>query len=167
LFIGFLVEPFISPGMSLSDQLTSLSAANHFLYILYARNRTSFCPGQWFYDVGSLIKNIFFTAGRHKVTDGAPEEYYILQDGTDRLEGNFGIYRDMDSSHNVDILQLSHRASSAAEVAQIYAHHPEWDHGHKRLRLQGVDGVDHTNPASWKGDVSVHNVSLLTCWKSG
>ncbi|RDX39940.1 hypothetical protein OH76DRAFT_1331401, partial [Lentinus brumalis] len=120
-----------------------------------------------FYDVGSLIKNIFFTAGRHKVTDSVPEEYYILQDGTDRLEGNFGIHRDMDSLHNVDILQLSHWAGSAAEVAQIYAHHPEWDHGHKWLQLQGVDGVGHTNPASWKDDVSVHNVSLLTCWKSG
>lgn len=33
--------------------------------------------------------------------------------------------------------------------------------------MQGVDGVDHTNPRSWKGDVSVKNVSLLTCWKSG
>ncbi|RDX54397.1 hypothetical protein OH76DRAFT_1320249, partial [Lentinus brumalis] len=68
-FIGYLVEPFISPEMSLSEQLTSLSAANHFLYILFAQNRTSFCPGQWYYDVASLIKNIFFTVARHKVTE--------------------------------------------------------------------------------------------------
>lgn len=97
-FIGFLINPFITPSISLSGQLTSLLAANHLLYILYCHNRTSFCPGQWYYDIASFIKNIYFTTAHQKVL--APNSFlHILQDGTDCLEGNFGIYRNMDSSH--------------------------------------------------------------------
>ncbi|TFY82905.1 hypothetical protein EWM64_g1118 [Hericium alpestre] len=41
------------------------------------------------------------------------------------------------------------------------------DRGHRRLRLEGSEGVDHTNPASWTGNVIVKNVSLLTTWNVG
>ncbi|TFY78640.1 hypothetical protein EWM64_g5369, partial [Hericium alpestre] len=44
---------------------------------------------------------------------------------------------------------------------------PELDCGHRRLCLEGSEGVDHTNPTSWKGDVIVGNVSLLTVWNAG
>lgn len=166
-FIGFLLDPFTIPTLSLSEQLSSLSAAAHTLFILYRRNRTSFCPGQWYYDVQSLIKSIFITVAKQKILDPSAE-YHITLDGTDRLENNFGIYRDISGpGSNVDILQLGQRAALAAGIAQIYTKHPEWDRGHKRLRLEGVDGVDHTNPRSWKGDVSVRSVSLLTSWKNG
>ncbi|OJT07676.1 hypothetical protein TRAPUB_1455, partial [Trametes pubescens] len=80
-FIGFLINPFTTPSRSLSGQLTSLSATNHLLYILYCRNRTSFCPGQWYYDVASFIKNIYFTTAYQKVL--APDSsLHILQDAS-------------------------------------------------------------------------------------
>ncbi|KAH9836766.1 uncharacterized protein C8Q71DRAFT_682204, partial [Rhodofomes roseus] len=65
-FAGYLVEPFITPTLSLSEQLTMLSAAAHLLCLLYRRNRTSFCPGQWYYDVQTFIKNIFWTTAKMK-----------------------------------------------------------------------------------------------------
>src|ERR1700677_1692735 len=73
----------------------------------------------------------------------------------------------MDHSHNVDILQLSHRASQAAEVLRIFADNPEIDRGHCRLNLQNAEGVDHTNPRSWTGDVTVNSVSLLSACNTG
>ncbi|KAJ7818284.1 hypothetical protein B0H13DRAFT_1541683, partial [Mycena leptocephala] len=82
-------------------------------------------------------------------------------------KGLYGIYQLMDNSRNVDILQLSQRASTTAESCRIFAKHPDWDRGHKRLRLEGAEGVDHTNPRSHTGDVSVANVSLLTSWNCG
>ncbi|KAH9910151.1 uncharacterized protein B0H18DRAFT_1130674 [Fomitopsis serialis] len=165
-FVGYLVEPFITPTLSLSEQLTMLSAAAHLCCLLYRRNRTSFCPGQWYYDMQTFIKNIFWTTAKMKLLcpDG---ELFIGQDGTDRLEGNFGTYRDMYSAHNVDILELSQRAATAANVCRILAKHPTWDRGHRRLRLEGAEGVDHTNPKSWMGDVRVASVSLLTVWQAG
>lgn len=166
-FIGFFLDPFTIPSLSLSDQLTSLASAAHMLFLLYRRNRTSFCPGQWYYDIQSLIKSVYFTVAKQKLLDPTAE-YHLTSDGTDRLENNFGIYRDIGGpGSNVDILQLCHRAGLAAGIAQIYSKHPEWDRGHKRLRLAGVDGVDHTNPHSWIGDVRAGSVSLLTSWKNG
>jgi hypothetical protein len=53
--------------------------------------------------------------------------FYIIQTSSDRLENNFRIYCTMDCSHNVDILQLSHRASQAAEVLWIFVSNPELD----------------------------------------
>ncbi|KAJ7898149.1 hypothetical protein B0H13DRAFT_2337610 [Mycena leptocephala] len=93
--------------------------------------------------------------------------HHIGLNGGDRLEGLYGICRLMDNSRNVDILQLSQRASTTAESCRIFAKHPDWDRGHKRLRLEGAEGVDHTNPRSHTGDVSIANVSLLTSWNCG
>ena len=68
----------------------------------------------------------------------------------------------MDHSHNVDILQLSHHASQAAEVLWIFAANPNLDQGHHCLNLKDAEGIDHTNPRSWTGNVSVGSISLLT-----
>ncbi|KAF7326797.1 Ubiquitin carboxyl-terminal hydrolase 34 [Mycena sanguinolenta] len=148
---GYLTRPFIIPTMTLSEQLESLSAAAHMFFLLFRANRTSFCPGQLYYDIQSMIKNVYWSVAKQK----------------DRLEGLYGIYRLKDNSRNFDILQLAERASTTAESCRIFAEHPEWDRGHKRLRLQGAEGVDHTNPKSWLGDVHVANVSLLTSHNSG
>ncbi|KAJ7848204.1 hypothetical protein B0H13DRAFT_2361998 [Mycena leptocephala] len=163
---GYLVRPFKTPNMTLSEQLESLSAAAHLFFILFRANRTSFCPGQLYYDVQTMIKNIFWTVAKQKILDPSGV-HHIGLNGGDRLEGLYGIYRLMDNSRNVDILQLSQRASTTAESCRIFAKHPDWDRGHKRLRLEGAEGVDHTNPRSHTGDVSVANVSLLTSWNCG
>jgi hypothetical protein len=164
--IGFLITPYTDSSMCLTDQLVSLSAAGHLLLVLYRHNRTSFCPGQFYYDAQSFIKATFWYVAKQKVLNPAGS-FYIIQTGSDRLENNFGIYRTMDHSHNVDILQLSHRGSQAAEVLRIFADNPEIDRGHRRLNLQNVEGVDHTNPRSWTGDVTVNSVSLLSAWNTG
>ncbi|KAJ7440980.1 hypothetical protein FB451DRAFT_956472, partial [Mycena latifolia] len=164
---GFLTRPFKTPSMSLSQQLESLSAAAHIFFMLFRANRTSFCPGQLYYDVQTMVKNIYWSVAKQKILD-PKGVFHIGHSGEDRLEGLYGIiYRLKDNSRNVDILQLSQRASTTAESCRIFAKHPDWDRGHKRLRLEGAEGVDHTNPTSWQGDVCVGNVNLLTCHNGG
>ncbi|KAF8219262.1 hypothetical protein L208DRAFT_1211660, partial [Tricholoma matsutake] len=68
---------------------------------------------------------------------------------------------------SVDMLQLSQCASMAIEILCIFGAYPEWDWGHRCLWLDGVEGVDHTNPKSWTGDVQPSGVSLLTAWNAG
>ncbi|KAF8140734.1 hypothetical protein K438DRAFT_2116337, partial [Mycena galopus ATCC 62051] len=156
---GFLTCPFIIPTMTLSEQLTSLSNAAPMFFILFCANRTSF---QLYYNVQSMIKNAYGFIAKQKLLnpDGV---LHIGLLGEDRLEGLYGHYRSKDNSRNIDILQLSQRASTTAKTCRIFAKYPEWDRGHKHLHLEGAKGVDHTNPRSWVGDVHVAKVSLLTC----
>jgi hypothetical protein len=118
-FTGFFVRPFKTPSMTLSEQLESLSALAHMMFILFCRHRTSFCPGQLYYNVQTMLKNIFWVLAKQKLLDDSLG-FYITQAGEDRLKVNFGIYRLMDNSQNVDILQLSQRASTAIEIMRIF-----------------------------------------------
>ncbi|TFY73918.1 hypothetical protein EWM64_g10094 [Hericium alpestre] len=164
--LGCLVEPYITPSMSLSQQLMSLATCTHLLFKLWHANGSSFCPGQLYYDIQSLIKNIFWDVAKQKVM-GSEVGLYIGQRGSDRLETEFGNYRTMTHQQNMDIQQLADRAGAAADLSRIFADHPEMDCGHRRLRLEGSEGIDHTNPVSWTGDIIVGNVSLLTTWNAG
>lgn len=164
--IESLLQPYINPSLGLSDQLSRLSTAAHLLLVLYRESATALMPGQLYYDTQAVIKSAYFCVAKQQALD--PEmEFFILQCGTDRLEGLFGEIRSIDSSRNVDLLQLTDRASAASHMTQIFHDHPKWDRGHRRLSLTGKEGIDHTNPKSWLGDTHVKNVSLLTCWNSG
>jgi hypothetical protein len=79
------------------------------------------------------------------------------------------------SDTNADQLQLANRIDSAVICTNILAEHPDWERGPRRLRLsawQEVAGdvsanIDHIGPGSWKGDVHVKNIVLMTSWKNG
>jgi hypothetical protein len=122
-FTGFFVWPYKTPTMSLAEQLESLSALAHMMFIFFRCHRTSFCPGQLFYDVESMVKNTFWVVAKQKLLDDSLG-FYITQTGEDRLEVNFGIYRLMDNSRNVDVLQLSQRTSTAIEILRIFWAYP-------------------------------------------
>jgi hypothetical protein len=76
---------------------------------------------------------------------------------------------------NADHLQLANRIESAAICSQILAQNPSWERAPRRLTLKTWRDeagdisakIDHINPASWKGDVRVKNIVLLTCWEGG
>lgn len=164
-FVGFFVQPFTKIELSLSTQLEYLSAAAHMMFVLFRKNRTSFCPGQLYYDIQSTIKSIYFCVVKQQELD-INSSFYIIQAGTDRLENQFGIYRLMHNSRNFDILQLSQRASTSVETTRILGEYPDLDRGHTRLKIRGV-GVDHLNTKTWEGNVCVKDVSALTCWNLG
>jgi hypothetical protein len=99
-----------------------------------------------------MVKNTFWVIAKQKLLDDSLG-FYITQTGKDHLEVNFGIYRLMDNSQDINVLQLSQHASMAIEILCIFGAYLEWDQGHHCLQLDGVEGVDHTNPKSWTGDV--------------
>ena len=172
-----IVIPFIQINLSLHEQLSHLSAAAHLATFLYTVNnsRNKALQTLTFRDIILLVKNAFFCVAKSKVSvpDG---KFWIILLGTDRLESTFGLVRSMvGNDRNVDILQLGTRLSHAVECLNIFEKYPHWDHGPKRLKLPAIeDGngdvlakVDHINPDSWKGDVRLANVLLVTSWNSG
>ncbi|KAJ6523229.1 hypothetical protein DFH09DRAFT_937986, partial [Mycena vulgaris] len=169
-----LLMPYIYIDLSLHQQLVHLSAAAHLLFLLYSDDNagTSF---QTFVNLMIMIKNVFFCVAKTKI-DIPDGEFFIILLGTDRLEVLFGLIRTaIGTDANMDILQLASRISNLIESVMILANRPHWDRSPRRLKLPMIineagdvsPNADHINPASWKGDVHVRTVNLLTAWKQG
>ncbi|EIW82032.1 hypothetical protein CONPUDRAFT_53532, partial [Coniophora puteana RWD-64-598 SS2] len=175
-FLRHLITPYMDLDMSLSDQLSHLSAAAHLACSLYTYpgGGTAFLPKQLYTDIQILIKNVFFCVAKAKV-DRPLGNFYIIMLGTNRLEISFGIYRTIiGNDANADIIQLVHRIAHVIQSSQILAEYPEWDSTPRRLRLPGLSSdielsakIDHVNPASWRGDVCLLHVLPITPWSQG
>ncbi|KAH9027269.1 hypothetical protein EDB85DRAFT_2074798 [Lactarius pseudohatsudake] len=176
-FAQHLVLPYVCVDQTLGDQLIHLSAAAHLTFLLYRHNSAStrFMPRQSYLDIVLMIKNVYFCVAKMKV-DNPSANFYLVLLRTDRLETFFGLIRTaVGTDANIDMLQLGSRASGLTEVVLILAEHPEWDYGTRRLSLpvfsketrEFMSKADHINPRDWRGDVSVANVNLHTCWLLG
>jgi hypothetical protein len=173
----YLLHPYICVDFSLSEQLEYLSAAAHLILLLYRANKSKFFPTLLYTDIMIMIKNVYFSVAKAKITDPMGQFFLILL-GTDRLEILFGIIRSMIGNDcGADLLQLGERVTGTAQVAEILAAHPEWDRSPRRLRLPVIDrdgkittlsnDADHVSPASWRGNVSTATVNLHTSWRRG
>ncbi|KAJ7886575.1 hypothetical protein B0H14DRAFT_2563255 [Mycena olivaceomarginata] len=117
-------------------------------------------------DSQAVVKNIIITIARMQLLD--PNlKFYILLEGTDRLEVVFSDTRTLDHARNFDIEQLGQKLSLGALINAALQCNPDLDRGHRRLKIDGALGIDHVNPKSWIGDVRVGNVNLLLCWNAG
>uniref|UniRef100_A0A8H7XJQ8 Zinc finger PHD-type domain-containing protein n=1 Tax=Psilocybe cubensis TaxID=181762 RepID=A0A8H7XJQ8_PSICU len=170
-----IVFPYFCVDLTLSEQLEHISAAVHLALALYHESGTQFIPALLYTDLQIMAKNIFFCVAKAKV-HLPHSQFYLVLLGTDRLEEIFGILRTMiGNDSNVDIWQLSSRLTGTTEVSNILAKYPHWDRAPRRLKMPALtrlsqelpDSSDHIKPASWKGNVSVANVTLLTSWKRG
>ncbi|KAG8712621.1 hypothetical protein FRC09_019663 [Ceratobasidium sp. 395] len=164
--IGSFIHPYTVPALSLTEQITSLAKCGHLLFALYRTDGTKFIPSQLFYDIQTSIKNAIFCVAKTQLID-LDLPFYLLQTGTDRLESRFGTYRTATSDRNGDLQQMCERAAAAQCIDKIFSDHPSWNRAPYRLSLDGKSGVDHTNPASWIGDVTVGHVDLHACWILG
>ena len=141
----------------------------------YKQEKGGVMPSQLYFDLMCMIKNAYFCVAKTQLDD--PEGcFWIILLGTDPLEIMFGRVRTIiGNDSNVDQYQLANCIDSAVTCTRILADHPEWERGPRRLNLQSWQKqagnvsakVDHINPASWRGDVSVKNVVLKTCWFQG
>lgn len=177
IFFRHMILPYICIDLSLTEQLTYLSTAAHILLAMVHEDEagTMLMPTQLYIDIMIMIKNVYFCVAKTKV-DNPTGKFFLMLLGTDRLEELFGILRTMvGNDSSVDIYQLVLRLAGTAEVSGILAKHPEWDRAPRRLKLptlskEGVEifkDVDHIKPASWRGDVTVQNINLKTCWLMG
>uniref|UniRef100_A0A8H7XX72 Uncharacterized protein n=1 Tax=Psilocybe cubensis TaxID=181762 RepID=A0A8H7XX72_PSICU len=169
------VFPYLCTDLTLSEQLEHLSAAAHLALALFHESGSQFIPTLLYTDLQIMIKNIFFCVAKAKV-DRPECPFFIVLQGTDRLEELFGILRTMvGNDANLDIWQLGSRLTGTTQVSNILAKYPHWDRAPRRLKLPALtremhelpDASDHIKPASWKGNVVVNQVTLLTAWKRG
>ncbi|KAF8155394.1 hypothetical protein B0H34DRAFT_849557 [Crassisporium funariophilum] len=164
--LGHFVLPFITIEMSLSQQLESLSTFSHLAVAMFIIHGVACLTGALYADAQSIVKNLFLTVARLQITD-LTLNFYILMEGTDRLENLFCECRTQDHSRNFDIEQLGQKLSVATLINAAFERNPDLNRGHRKLNLQGTMGVDRINPESWKGDTCVGNVDLRTQWDSG
>jgi hypothetical protein len=161
--------------LSLHEQLVHLSAAAHLILAIYHTDKGEFIPVQTFFDVMSMIKNVYFCMAKTQVDD-ITGRFWIILLGTDGLEKVFGKVRTMvGNDTNADQLQLTNRIDSAVQCVKILEMHLEWGGQSRRLDAKPLPSdaadisskYDHINPKSWKGDTQVRNVVLGGSWSAG
>ena len=161
--------------LSLHEQLVHLSAAAHLILAIYHTNKGEFIPVQTFFDVMSMIKNVYFCVAKTQVDDPTGSFWIILL-GTDGLEKVFGkVCAMVGNDTNADQLQLTNRIDGAVQCVKILEIHLEWGGQSRRLNAKPLPSdimdisskYDHINPKSWKGDVRVRNVVLGGSWSAG
>ncbi|KAF8154518.1 hypothetical protein B0H34DRAFT_809113 [Crassisporium funariophilum] len=171
----YLLNAYLDINLSLHTQLVYLSAAAHIILALYSRDKGDFIPVQTYFDVMSMIKNIYFCVAKTQC-DNPNGFFYIILLGTDGLEKIFGKVRSMvGNDTNVDALQLTNRVDGATQCVVILERHPEWGGQARRLDLKPLDSnvgeitskYDHLSPRSLKGNYRVSQVVLLTSWNEG
>ncbi len=177
-----LLWAYLNVTLSLNDQLVHLSAAAHLILAIYNQDKGDFIPVQTYFDVESMIKNIYFCVAKTQLDD--PDgEFWIILLGTDGLEKTFGQVRTIVGNNtNADQLQLTNRIDGAVQCVNILEQHPEWGGQSRRLSLKPLfnngdmnapangeinSSYDHINPKSWTGDLHVSEVDLCGCWLAG
>jgi len=165
IFSSF-ADPFIDVNLSLTEQLISLSKYSHAIFALYAKHSTDFMTSPLYADSQAIVKDIFFCVAKQQTLDPTAD-FYIILCGTDRLEIDFCLARTQSHHRNFDMLDLANKLATSTLIDSVYLRNPGLDAGSRRLKTSGAIGVDHVNPKSWKGDVSVGRVSLQVCWEEG
>ena len=165
IFSSF-TNPFITVTMTLSDQLTSLSKYAHAAFAIYLKHSTDFMTSALYADSQAVVKDIYFCVAKQKSLN-PQAKFHIIHCGTDRLETDFCLARTQSHHRNFDILDLANKLATSTLIDSIYARNPTLDAGSRRLKVTGAVGINHLNPKSWRGDVSVDRVSLQLCWEEG
>ncbi|KAJ7273135.1 hypothetical protein C8J57DRAFT_1063442 [Mycena rebaudengoi] len=158
-FMGYFIFPFIDVKQSLSQQIRSLSTYAHLCTAMHLKHGTAFLTNPLFADSQMIVRCIIITTARLQVIN--PNlKFFIILDGTDRLEIVFCDTRTMNHSSNYDLEQLVQKLATGALINATFQRNPDLDRGHRKLKLSGALGIDHINPASWEGDPLVGRVNI-------
>ena len=121
-----LLNAYMDVQLSLHEQLVHLSPAAHLILTMYHTNKGEFIPVQTFFDVMSMIKNVYFCIAKIQVDD-LTRSLWIISLGSDGLEKVFRKVCSMvGNDTNTDQLQLTNRIDGAVQCVKIPEIHPEW-----------------------------------------
>ncbi|KAJ6626472.1 hypothetical protein B0H10DRAFT_2185720 [Mycena sp. CBHHK59/15] len=166
LVLGYFVFPFITVDMDLSEQVRSLATYAHLSAALQLKHGSACFTGPLYADSQATIKNIIFIIAWMQLIN--PNLcFWILHEGTDRLELIFSDCCTLDHPRNFDIDQLASKLSLSALISAAFQHNPDLDRGHRCLSLKGALRIDHVNPKSWTGNVCIGDVNLACEWEAG
>ena len=164
--ISSFLSPFIDVALSLEEQIISLVKYAHLTCACWLRHGSAFMTGALYADTQAIVKNIIFSLAKQQILDST-QNFYIILDGTDRLEQVFSDARTQDHSRNFDLLQLSQKLATASTINNIFLRNPDLNRGHVRLNLTAATGVDHINPKSCLGDLTSGSVNIQALWVTG
>jgi len=123
-----MVFPYLCVNLSLSEQVSYISAAAHLALALFKLAGKEFILTNLYIDLIIMIKNILFCLAKAKV-DNPNRQFWVILCVTNRLEELFRILRTLvGNDANLDILQLVGHLAGTTEVSNILAKYPYWDH---------------------------------------
>ncbi|KAH9944798.1 hypothetical protein B0H21DRAFT_892357 [Amylocystis lapponica] len=162
-----ILTPFMDISISLAGQVTSLSTYAHLAFSLFRTHRTLFMSNQLYGDSQTMVKNAIFCIAKQQQLD-ANEPFYLFDLGDDRLERLFGRIR-MLGAHDsgINYHQGIDRLGHAVDIDTIFMRNPQLDPGSRRIKMDRVEGVDHLNAKTWKGNVVAGNCDIPSAWLRG
>ncbi|KAK7034826.1 hypothetical protein R3P38DRAFT_3312143 [Favolaschia claudopus] len=134
-----LLDPFINPNLSLSQEIIQLVKFAHLSCALYLKHGSAFMPPQLYGDLQCLVKSAIFKIAHSKV--------FLCLLGDDVLEILFGRTR-MIGGHasNMAIDEFRRRVGSALRIDEIFRRRPHLEKLAQRLSLGRSRDVDHLSP---------------------
>lgn len=125
-----LLEPFINPMLSLSQQVVHLSTFAHLLFTYYCSHRCSFMPNQLYYDSQTLVKNAIFCIVKQQRLD-ASEPFFLPDVGDDAIELLFAFLQ-MCGGHNsaLNYKQAINCLRAARDIGGVYSRNADLRSGH-------------------------------------
>ncbi|KAK6987917.1 hypothetical protein R3P38DRAFT_3445739 [Favolaschia claudopus] len=167
LILKSILAPFVSPDMSLTEQMTHLSTYAHLTYTLFRLNRLTFMSNQLYGDSQSMVKNAFFCLAKQQKLDPRLP-FYLFQVGDDPLERLFGKLR-MLGAHNsaMSYAQAIERLGHACDLQAVFLRQPDMDQGQRRISMTRSEGVDHLNIVSWTGHAIAGDCHIPSVWEEG
>ncbi|KAF8185751.1 hypothetical protein K438DRAFT_1936875 [Mycena galopus ATCC 62051] len=162
-----LVEPFINPTLSLSEQVTHLVKFAHIACALFTKHEGDFVSNQLYGDLQCMVKNAIFKIAHSKVLNPMLKVFLCLL-GDDVLETLFGRSRMIGGhSPNMAVDELEQRICSALRVDKIFGKYPYLERRARRLQMARSRDVDHLSPGQWTGDLTAQSCDIQACWQAG
>ncbi|KAJ7439531.1 hypothetical protein B0H11DRAFT_2355829 [Mycena galericulata] len=162
-----LVEPFINPTFSLSEQMIHLAKFAHIACAMFVKHDSAFVSNQLYGDLQCMIKNMIFKIARSKLLNPSLKVFLCLL-GDDVLETLFGRSRMIGGhSPNMAIDELRQRLCSALRMDKIFQKYPYLERRARRLRMVRSRDADHLSPRQWEGDTTAQLCDIPACWAAG
>ncbi|KAJ7743351.1 hypothetical protein B0H16DRAFT_1561498 [Mycena metata] len=162
-----MLEPFINPTLSLSEQLISLVKFAHLICAMYIKHESAFISPQLYGDLQCMVKNVIFTIAHSKILNPYLKVFLCLL-GDNVLETLFGRTRMIGGhSPNSAIDEFRQRVGSAMRMDEIFRKYPWLERRARRLNMVRSRDVDHLTPDVFEGDLTGASCDILACHKAG
>ncbi|KAJ7703986.1 hypothetical protein B0H17DRAFT_1228185 [Mycena rosella] len=162
-----MLEPFINPALSLSEQLISLVKFAHLICAMFIKHESAFISPQLYGDLQCMVKNAIFTIAHSKILNPYLKVFLCLL-GDDVLETLFGHTRMIGGhSPNMAIDEFRQRVGSALRMDEIFRKYPWLERRARRLNVVRSRDIDHLSPDVFTGDLTAGSYDILACHKIG
>ncbi|KAJ7936419.1 hypothetical protein B0H13DRAFT_1589586, partial [Mycena leptocephala] len=162
-----LLEPFINPKLSLSEQLIHLVKFAHLICAMFVKHETAFLSNQLYGDLQCMVKNAIFKIAHSKVLNPHLKVFLCLL-GDDVLETLFGRSRMIGGhSPNMAIDEFRQRVGSALRLDEIFRKYPWPERRARRLGMGRSRDVDHLTPEAWEGELTAGSCDIDACYETG